>query len=1026
MNFKLLLDKSPICFAQVDLDKGILYANPALCAFTGYSCEELKSKQFSEITHPDDIEKDILEFERLVKGEITEYRLQKRYLQKSGKMVWGDLFVTIIPDELRDLYFSILASVVDITELKEKEAGIKEERSNFKAMFMNNPQAMGIYSIETFEILEINEAACHLYGYTRAELLKMKVTNLIPIGYEAKFRDFMAQNTSMLNEGQCWEMITKSGDTRIVETASHLINYKGIPARHVMIIDITERKKAEIALKENEAFISHAEEIAKMGSWEWDILKNVTKWSANLFRLFKVKPEDVEPSFEYFMSKVHPDDHSLVSNAYECILKEKKQIAIELRILLPENEILWVQNNILPFFENDLLIRLKGVNIDITERKTNEIALLRNRDSIRQAQVIAKMGSWEYDPIHGIGFWSKNLFQLLKVDPTHTDLSFDFFKGLIHPDDLHCFDDYNERLFILREKIVMEIRMLLPDNGFIWVENHVEPVYENNLLVNIRGVIIDVTEKKKSENELLKLSKAIEQSPVSIIITGKEGSIEYVNPKFTETTGYKRHEVIGKNPRILKSNRMDEHVYSDLWVTINSGKNWKGELINKNKSGEFYWENKSVSPIIDEMGDIINYISIGEDITFKKKTEAALLEAKEKAEESSRLKSTFLAIISHELRTPLNPIIGFSSILKENSTDEMVIEFASLINNSGNEMLKLIEDLFDLSFSRGQNIKCNNKPILYIDLYSIALAYLEEIIINSGKSDQIEIISTDYTKSINYEIEVDQAKVVQVLSILFKNAVKFIHHGEIEFGSEIDKDVNTLRLFVRDTGIGIEEEKIKIIFNRFRQADDSTTRPFGGLGIGLTIAKQLVNIMGGTIDVESQVGIGSKFSFTIPVNIYLQEGNDHNPNILIHGDEMSVLNGKTILIVDDNLFIHEIIKLQLRKFDIKFLSAANGLEAIRIVKNQIPDFILMDLVMPVMDGFESVTYIRALHPKIPITALTAHSLPKDRRRALEVGCDEIITKPVHRDILLHILKKHLGKRISANFQEKIEYDQNEL
>ena len=620
-------------------------------------------------------------------------------------------------------------------------------------MFMNNPQAIGIYSIETFEIIEINEAACHLYGYKRAELKKMKVTNLIPIGYEAKFRDFLAQNTSMLNEGQCWKMITKSGDIRIVETASHLINYKGIPARHVMIIDITEQKKAEIELKENEAFISHAEEIAKMGSWGWD-------------------------------------------------------------------------------------------------------------------------------PIRGIGFWSKNLFQLLKVDPTHTDLSFDFFKGLIHPDDLHCFDDYNDRLFSLREKIVMEIRMLLPNNGFIWVENHVEPVYENDLLVNIRGVIIDMTERKESENELLKLSKAIEQSPVSVLMTDTDGNIEYINPKFTEITGFERHEIIGKNPRILKSSKMDEQVYIGLWATISSGRDWKGELVNKNKSGEFYWENKSISPIIDEMGDIINYISIGEDITLKKKTEAALLEAKEKAEESSRLKSTFLAIISHELRTPLNPIIGFSSILKESSTDEMVIGFASLINNSGNEMLKLIEDLFDLSFSRGQNVKCNNKPILYIDLYYIALAYLEEIIINSGKSDQIEIISIDHQKIIHYEIEVDQAKVVQVLSILFKNAVKFIHHGEIEFGAEIDKDINTIRLFVRDTGIGIEEEKIKIIFNRFRQANDSNSRSYDGLGIGLSIAKQLINIMGGTIEVESQIGKGSTFSFTIPVYIKLKEEIGSSNNLI--------------------------------------------------------------------------------------------------------------------------------------------------
>ena len=1008
MNFKLLLDKSPICFAQVDFDKGILYANPALCTFIGYSYEELESKQFSEITHPDDIEKDILEFERLVKGDITEYRLQKRYIQKTGKIVWGDLFVTIIPDELRDSYFSILASIVDITEQKKTEARIKKEKSNFKAMFMNNPQAMGIYSTETLEILEINEAAGRLYGYSRNELLNLRVTNLISPEQEPIFKDFLAQNTLDLNSSLIWKIITKSGEKRLIETVSHPIDYKGKRARHVMIIDITKRKRAEIELKENEAFISHAEEIAKMGSWEWDVVKNVTKWSANLFRLFKINPENVKLSYEYFMSKVHPNDHLIISNAYECILKEKKQIEIEFRILLPGNKILWVQNYILPFFDNDRLIRLKGVNIDITERKTNEIAILKNHDSIRQAQVIAKMGSWEYDPIHDVGIWSKNLFHLLKLDPNHSDLSFDFFKSLVHPNDLHCFDDYNERLFILKEKIIMEIRMLLPDNGFIWVENHVEPVYEKDLLVNIRGVIIDITERKRSETELLKLSKTVEQSPVSIFVTDIEGNIEYINPKFTEITGYKKYEVFGKNPRILKSKRMEEHVYSDLWATISSGKIWKGELINKNKSGDFYWENKSISPIIDETGDIINYVSIGEDITIKKKTETALLEAKEKAEESSRLKSTFLAIISHELRTPLNPIIGLSLMLKENSTDKMVIEFANLINNSGNEMLMLIEDLFDLSFYQGQNVKCNNKPIRYIDLYGIALGYLEEIIANSGKSDQIEVISTAYAKSVNYEIEVDQAKVLQVLSILFKNAVKFIHHGEVEFGTEIDKDVNTLMLFVRDTGIGIEEEKIKLIFNRFCQADDSNTRPFGGLGIGLTIAKQLVNIMGGAIEVESHVGKGSKFSFTIPINIHLQEGNDHNPNILIYGDEMAVLNGKTILIVDDNMFVHEIIKLQLRKFDIKLLSATNGLEAIRIVKNQTPDFILMDLIMPVMDGFEAITYIRALHPKLPISALTAHSLPKDRRRALQVGCDEIITKPVHRDILLHILKKHLG------------------
>jgi PAS domain S-box-containing protein len=1013
MNYKLLLEKSPICFAQVDIDKGILYANPALSVFTGYTCEELKTKKFSDITHPDDLEKDITEFHKMLRREIDEYRLQRRYIQKSGKIVWGDLFVSLIPDELRDTHFSILASIVDITEVKHKEAALKKEKSNFKALFMNNPQAMLIYSIETLDVLEINEAVSRMYGYSRDEFLKLKISDFLYNEEMDLLNQYLAEDPLKTLESKQWTIRTKSGKRLIVEGTSHQINYKGINARHALIIDITARKENEIALLENREFNRFAQRIAKMGSWEYDLLTQKSKFSTNLYRMLQYNPEEITPSFELLRNRVHQDDLEMLDSDYNRIFIEQTAKDLELRLLLPDGQIIWIQSTIEPVFEQDRLVKLRGICLDITERKTNEIALLRNRDSIRQAQVIAKMGSWEYDPIHDKGFWSKNLYHLLKVDPAHSDLSFDFFKSLVHPDDLHYFDECMYKVIQPGENKVLEIRLLLPDQEYIWVECHVDLDFENDQIVNIRGVIIDITEKKKKEIELLKLSKAIEQSPVSIIITDTKGNIEYVNPKFTESTGYAWHEVIEKNPRILKSHQIDDLIYADLWTTISSGKVWKGELINKTKTGDCYWERESISPLFDEKGEIINYVSVGEDITLQKKNETELIEAKEKAEEGSRLKSSFLAIISHELRTPLNPIIGFSSILMENSSDEMVIEFAGMIHKSGNDMLYLLEDLFDLSFSKGQHVQCNNKPVLYIDLYSIAFASLEELIINSGKSDQIEIVTTDYAQCLNYELEIDQAKVLHVLSILFKNAVKFIKNGEIEFGTEINKDIKTIKLFVRDTGIGIEEEKIKIIFNRFRQANDSTTRTYGGLGIGLTIARQLVNIMGGTIDVQSQVGIGSEFSFTIPVNINLKEDIE-NSNNLIHEDDLSVLNGKTILIVDDNLFVHEIIKIQLRKFDIKLLPAANGLEAIWIVKNQVPDFILMDLVMPVMDGFEAIAYIRALHPKLPISALTAHSLPKDRQRALEVGCDEIITKPVHRDILLHILKKHLKHNIYSN------------
>ncbi|WP_320167871.1 PAS domain S-box protein [Mangrovibacterium marinum] len=1168
MDFNHSFDISPICFAQVSSCGEIVYANRSFCEFLGYTREELSTKKFQEITYPEDIDKDVLLFHRLTSGKIKDYRLQKRYIHKTGSLLWGDLFVSLSPRDQASGEQAIWASVVDITELKKHEQQLIEERSNFRTMFRNNPQAMGIYDLLNFKIMAVNQAACTLLGYSQQELIKMNVFDLLSPEQQVNFRQHSTNKENGVDNERKWSIICKSGKQRIIQSTSHIINFNGRTSRHAMLIDITESERITRELQSRESLISQAEQIAGMGSWEHDILKDVCRWSANLYRLLAFDKTIHPASFELFRERIHPCDQILLSHTLDRLQETKLTQETELRLQLPGSAIIWVHITIAPVFNRNRLVKLRGICLDITERKLQELAVKKNNDSIQQAQILAQMGSWEYDPRKDQAVWSENLYRILAVDPAHQDLSFNFVKSLLTPDDRILADATFTDLLKTPEKQLSEFQMKLPNGKNIWIENHIEPVFEHGELALIRGVIVDITERKKRENALLNLSKAVEQSPVSIAITNPDGVIEYVNPKFTAVTGYSREQALGQNQRLLKSGKMSEQFYNKLWETITSGKNWQGEIINKNRAGELYWENAIISPVFDQEGAISNFVAIKEDITTRKRLEksrdimvqlsVAVMQSEDmeaffemvfeslgqltsaknffvalcdsdrkkatipyctqscqhepknfildhtltgqviqsgqslllsgdeltqhahngakqlvgapakawmgvplmtkknvigalvlqsydkdplvcredlhlvesiapqlswaferkrtievqketlvKLKESDRLKSSFLATISHELRTPLNPIIGFSNLLCSEHSDPTVNELAGIIHRSGNDMLHLLEDIFDLAFHHGQNVRCNPQPFLLVDLYSLARAYLEEALEIANKTNTIEILFNDIDIDICHELQLDKDKVLQVLNILMNNAVKFTEQGRIEFKMNIRHDPDAVCFSVSDTGIGIPHEKLDLIFNEFRQVEESYSRRHSGLGIGLAIARKLCDIMGAKLEVRSQVGEGSCFSLIVPSPISVREFDD-TPLLDRLDEEPEILNGKTILLVDDNRFIFELTRLMLSKFDLRLLHVSNGLEAVKTAAKEKPDFILMDLIMPEMDGIDATRHIRSFLPRTPIAALTAHSMVKDRRKAFEAGCDTIITKPIHRDILLHVLRKYLS------------------
>lgn len=366
-------------------------------------------------------------------------------------------------------------------------------------------------------------------------------------------------------------------------------------------------------------------------------------------------------------------------------------------------------------------------------------------------------------------------------------------------------------------------------------------------------------EKFRMEEELKLLSRSIEQSSAAVMITGSKGNIEYLNRFGAILSGYSLEEIIGQNPGILKSGLHSKEFYQEFWNTITSGRNWEGEFINRKKNGEIYWVNSVVSPILNSQGVITHFVSVMEDITEKKKIQQELLAAKLKAEESDSLKSAFLNNISHEIRTPLNGILGFGHMLSEaNIREEDRKQFFQSMQKCSDRLLQTVSDYMNIAMIVSNQVKCREEEfflrLLVYDTQNLMVGLCQE------KHLGYEISLPDELKETM--VFSDRGLIFNTIKILLSNAVKFTGKGKISFG--VLPGEGKLEFFVRDTGKGIAKDKLQAIFEIFTQDDTSITRGYEGSGLGLAIAMGYVKLLGGNLSVDSEIGKGSTFTFTIP------------------------------------------------------------------------------------------------------------------------------------------------------------------
>lgn len=503
--------------------------------------------------------------------------------------------------------------------------------------------------------------------------------------------------------------------------------------------------------------------------------------------------------------------------------------------------------------------------------------------------------------------------------------------------------------------------------------------------------------RQKAEKELRKLSRAVEQSPNSIFITDLNGIIEYVNPTTIKLAGYTNEELIGQNPRIFGSAEKSREEYAFLWETIKAGKEWKGEFHNKKKSGELFWTSTTISPILNDDDEITHYVAINEDVTESKKLTIELIKAKEKAEESDRLKTAFLHNISHEIRTPMNAIVGFSGFLHDpNLNFEKRKQFTDIIVQSSNQLLSIISDIVNIATVEAGQERIHESEI---SLNSILRLLYEQFLIKAQKQHLVFNLKT-FLSDYNDRIISDETKLVQILTNLIGNALKFTQQGHVNFGYTIKN--NELEFFIEDTGIGIHPEMYDEIFKRFRQVESTMERKFGGSGLGLSISKAYVELLGGKIWLISELDKGTTFFFTIPFKRTKPNALFEKQTNIELGKEIKKHN--TLLVAEDEDSNFMLIEEQLLNLDFNIIRAKNGIEAVDICKLQYVDMVLMDIKMPLLDGYEATKQIRVFKPNLPIIAQTAYSTDNDKNRAFESGCSDFITKPIKQELLISKIK----------------------
>ncbi len=884
------------------------------------------------------------------------------------------------------------------TAIKERKSGKEKSKATgttvsdidvYHNMFEYNPQPMLVFDVKTHTILDVNNSALELYGYSKEQLLSMNLRDISPVE-EMNSETKPVENQHQYHTSGNWWHLKKNGEVMHVEITSHLIDYKGHKARHMQVTDVTKRKKVWETLAASEEKYRTLFENTQDVFFQTD-LEGI---------LYEISPS-VDQYLGYSRDELIGNP---ISNLYydineremlvNSLLENGKVWDFVVRFRTRNDEIIHTSLNArLSYNAKGQPDMIEGSLRDITERIKTEEMLQRSEEKFHTLfenhSVVKLIFDPETQQIVDVNYsaarfygFSKEALKQMKIAEITTAKPEDVLaqlkkirtSGFQQYETQHCCNDGS-----LKDVEVFASKVVISGKDYIYT------------------IVNDISTRKQAEQQTRLLTKSIEQSPVGIMVTDQHGRIEYVNPRFTKITGHSLQEIKEKKQWFLYSGKYSDITYSEMWETVLSGKDWTGELPVKRKNGEHYWENVSISPVKNEKRQITHVVTICEDITAKHKQWEELSQAKIKAEAADKLKASLINNISNEVRTPLNGIIGFADMLVNTEiSKENKQSYIDIIKKSSTRLLNTVTSYIDISMILSGKTRTYTKQFNL----STLLADIKNEFIGNCKTKDIELTTQIPEAHTDILMNTDPDILHKIMTHLLCNAVKFTEKGRIDFGFRNRNNIP--EFFVTDTGIGIENKKINSLFDYNTHSDASTTRSYETIGLGLPIARGLVELLGGEIFIETGKAKGSTVYFSLPAEIIVTTMSKvKEKKEEIKTKHPLLTRNSVILVAEDDDYNYKFIETVLSRADFKVIRAENGVEAVNICYNNADvGLVLMDLKMPVMGGIEATRQIKNFLPDLPVIALTAFVSSDDEQEAFLSGCEEYIKKPVDRVHLL--------------------------
>lgn len=1060
----LLLEQTPLAYIEWNRKFEITNWNESATEIFQYTREEAIGQSIIDLIVPS-YNKDF--FIHLLNDLIDQKgrtRSTNENIDKEGNVLVCEWYNNALVDN--DGKIIGLASIVqDITAKVKAEKEVIYSHNFFNTTFNAIPDYIHVVD-QDLKIVFVNQSFQEFLKELNLKIAQEGVLlkEIFPFLKAKIFREYrqVFESGEELNT----EEFTKVKNRKIyTETRKTPIFEDGVVKYVVTTVrNVTPRVNAEQALRESEKRLQLAFDAANDGLWDFNPkTKEIFYFSPRWFQMLGYEPDEFPQTYETWSQLLHPEERVTVENlVWDFINNKKDAFTVEFRMRNKDGHYQWIlsRGDVVEFDETGFPTRMVGTHVDITENK-KILNLLSNKE-----QQLSTLLENSKDSIMVLGVtgdikFASNLEAKIIGEPITELVGFNYLNYINKKDKTKFLKVFKKSIENPEKRYTIEYCSAFDTGEIIYLEailsNHFETKGIEGIVFNIRNITDKKLEEFKKE-ELVQNQKLLSESaqeflkirtlddiyrilsmklneiidnPLVFISSHTNNNVENIYSSGINNVTSKINDLIGEDligfkmelntqrKKLLEEKRLVELKGGISGLTLEHvNKKVSKQLENLLDLNKIYIigiiRNESLlkSIVILTSGNVeIKYPDIVEALVYQCSVaidrvllESELRKSKDQAEKADKLKSAFLANISHEIRTPMNAILGFSELLNDDEISKKErVEFVDIINNQGQQLLRLINDIVDISkIESGQVNIVVKKVNLNVFIESLNQLYLREI--RSSKGNKIILSKHLGLKDEEANVFIDENRVFQVLVNLFNNAVKYTEEGKIRFGYTIVE--NEIKFFVEDTGVGISDEMKEIIFERFRQADSSQVKRFGGVGLGLAISKGIVELMNGRIWVETKKEKGAKFVFTIPYQPNEEKFKLKKINYNFKGKFN--WEGYKILVVEDNPASLKFLKTILSETNITIFEAKNGKEAIELFKNNKDIHLaLLDVQLPEISGTTVCQEIKKINPKIKIILQTAYAMPGDEKICLKSGADDYLTKPVKANILKPLINYYL-------------------